>query len=123
MIVVGILFIATSIFLHLANQQIVLAQQWLTGTPIPTPRSEIAGAVLDDKIYIVGGFDSSGRSTSVVEVYDPATENWTSVSPLPQPVDHTAAASYNEKLYVVGGGYLDRDSLSDKLSIFYCSRR
>ena len=43
---------------------------WTIGTPISTARSEIAGAILNDKIYIVGGFDNTGRSTSNVEVYN-----------------------------------------------------
>ncbi|HKR72701.1 MAG TPA: kelch repeat-containing protein, partial [Candidatus Nitrosocosmicus sp.] len=111
---IGILFIFISIFLLSSfDYPIVAAQHWITGAPIPTPRSEIAGAVLNDKIYIVGGFDDSGRSTPTVEMYDPVTDKWTQSSPLPQPLDHTAAASYNGKLYVVGGGYLDRNSLSD----------
>jgi N-acetylneuraminic acid mutarotase len=124
----GILFIVTGSFLPLLciNQMAVLAQleksHWTTGAPLPTPRSEIAGTVLNDKIYVVGGFDSSGRSTSTIEVYDPMLDEWTQVTWLPQPLDHTAAAvataSHEGKLYIVGGSYLDRDSLSDKLFIY-----
>ena len=53
-----------------------------------------------------------------VEFYNPIANNWTVVAPLPQPLDHTAAASYNGKLYVVGGGYLDRNTLSNKLFVY-----
>ncbi|HEY6405721.1 MAG TPA: kelch repeat-containing protein, partial [Nitrososphaeraceae archaeon] len=91
---------------------------WTTGAPLPTPRSEIAGAALNGKIYIIGGFDETGRSTTKVEVYDPIGNNWTTTASLPEPLDHTAAAIYNGKLYVVGGGYLNRDRLSDKLFIY-----
>ena len=83
-----------------------------------TPRSEIAGAALNGKIYIIGGFDETGQSTTAVEVYDPIPNKWTEAAPLPQPTDHTAAASYEGKLYVVGGGYLSADALSDKLFIY-----
>ena len=68
---------------------------------MPTARSEITGAVLNDKIYIIGGFDKNGKSTSNVEVYDPVTGKWTQSTSLPQPLDHAAAASFNGKLYVV----------------------
>src|SRR5215210_3101146 len=35
---------------------------WNVGAPMPMPRSEIAGALLNDKIYIIGGFDNgSGK--------------------------------------------------------------
>src|SRR5919109_2897321 len=91
---------------------------WTTGAPLPTPRSEIAGAALNGKVYIIGGFDESGQSTTTVEVYDPIADKWTTAAPLPQPLDHTAAASYYGKLYVVGGGYLSRDTLSNKLFIY-----
>jgi Kelch motif len=91
---------------------------WTTGAPLPTPRSEIAGAALNGKIYIIGGFDETGLSTTKVEVYDPIGNNWTTAAPLPEPLDHTASASYNGKLYVVGGGYLSRDNLSNKLFIY-----
>ena len=123
----AILFIAIGFFLLSSICQMLAAataaqpeqSYWTTGTPMPTPRSEIAGAVLDDKIYIVGGFDNSGHSTSIVEVYDPVTDKWTQATSLPQPLDHTAAVASNDgKLYVVGGGYLDRNLLSDKLFIF-----
>jgi hypothetical protein len=33
---------------------------WTTGAPLPTPRSEIAGAALNGKVYIIGGFDENG---------------------------------------------------------------
>jgi N-acetylneuraminic acid mutarotase len=81
---------------------------WTTGAPLPTPRSEIAGTALNEKIYIIGGFDESGQSTTTVEVYDPNGDNWTTAAPLPRPLDHTAATFYDGKLYVVGGGYLNR---------------
>lgn len=85
---------------------------------MPTARSEIAGAVLNDKIYIIGRFDNAGRSTSTMEVYDTVTGKWTKETSLPQPLDHAAATSFDVKLYVVGGGYLNRDTLLDKLYIY-----
>ena len=57
--------------------------------PLPSPRSEIAGAILDNKIYIIGGFDESGRSRTTVDEYDPVTDQWISATPLPRPLDHT----------------------------------
>ena len=57
---------------------------------MPTARTEVAGAVLDQKIYIVGGYDESGKTTNIVEVYDPRSDRWDRVSSLPEPVDHAA---------------------------------
>src|SRR6266487_1284629 len=79
---------------------------WTSGTNMPTPRSELAGAVLDGKIYIVGGYTYEGEK-DIVEVYDPEIDKWSTASPLPEPLDHPAAAAYNGKLYVIGGAVKD----------------
>jgi N-acetylneuraminic acid mutarotase len=92
---------------------------WTTGTPMPTPRSEIAGAALNGKIYIIGGYEEGykrGRNTSAVDVYDPITDKWAAAAPLPQPLDHAGAASHDGKLYVVGGG--STKFISNKLFIY-----
>ena len=57
--------------------------EWLIRKAMPTARQEIPHAVLDGKIYIPGGFTSSGSATNIVEVYDPATDDWSTAPPLP----------------------------------------
>jgi N-acetylneuraminic acid mutarotase len=79
------------------------AQTWTNGASMPTARTEVAGAVLDGKIYVIGGYDESGETIDIVQVYDPRADNWSKVSSLPEPVDHAAAATYDGKLFVVGG--------------------
>jgi N-acetylneuraminic acid mutarotase len=77
---------------------------WTAGAPMPTPRTEVTAAVLNNDIYVIGGFDESGQVTDIVEVYTSANNTWsTAAAPLPEPLHHTAAASYNGKIYVVGG--------------------
>ena len=44
---------------------------WQTLAPMPAARQEIATAVLNGLIYVIGGFDSAGQSTSSVFVYNP----------------------------------------------------
>lgn len=87
---------------------------WSEGKPIPTNRTEVAGATLDGKIYIIGGIDITGSAVSTVEVYDPKADQWNASAPLPWPLHHAAAASYNGTLYVVGG-YLADTEPTDKL--------
>ena len=81
-----------------------------------TKRSEVSGAVLYNKIYIIGGSDEKGP-TNFVDVYDPETNKWAVVSPLPAKLDHTAAATYDGKIYVVGGFY-SSGMPSDSLFIY-----
>ena len=52
-----------------------------TATPIHTSRSEIASVLLNNKIYIIGGFEN-GHSTTTVEVYDPALDKRFTVATL-----------------------------------------
>ena len=98
--------------------QTVSSQQsdWMKETPMPIVRSEVAGATLNGKLYIIGGLDKTGESTSTVVVYDPIADRWVTSAPLPQPIDHTTVTSYDGKLYLVGGGYLH--TLSNKLYIY-----
>ncbi len=80
------------------------AKGWRTLAPMPTPRSEVAVAALDGRIYVIGGFEGDGSPSDAVEVYDPVTDSWTQAPPLPEPRHHAAAtASFDGKLYVVGG--------------------
>ena len=72
------------------NQPYNTPSLWSTGAPLPTPRSEIAGAALNGKIYIIGGFDETGQSTTTVEVYDPIADKWTKQ----QLLCHTTNRSY-----------------------------
>jgi N-acetylneuraminic acid mutarotase len=98
---------------------------WTAGAPMPTPRTEVTAAVLDDDIYVIGGFDEFGQATDIVEVYNIANNSWsrtTAAAPLPEPLHHTAAASYDGKIYVVGGftaaGSPSDRSPSNKLFIY-----
>jgi N-acetylneuraminic acid mutarotase len=81
--------------------------RWSSRAPLPTPRSEVASAVLDGKIYVIGGFVASGQTSNVVEVYDPVADRWSRREPLPEARDHAMAAAMAEpaehRLFVFGG--------------------
>jgi len=75
---------------------------WERGAPLLTVRSEVAGAVVGDRIYVVGGLTPTGV-TDAVEEYDPAADRWRMRARLPQPIHHPSAATVNGRLYVIGG--------------------
>ena len=58
-----------------------ITKQWSFVAPMSTPRSTVGVAVLDGKLYAVGGRDGSSCLNSV-ECYDPNTNRWTLVSPM-----------------------------------------
>ena len=83
-------------------------------------RQEISAAVLDGKVFVIAGFDSSGMSTDTVEVYDPDTGAWSSRAPLPIRTNHNAAAVAGGRLYALAGTskrvfayHSEQDSWSD----------
>lgn len=69
--------------------------------PLPAAVQETAAAVAGGLLYIIGGFDSAGHSTTSVFVYDRV--RWSTGPRLPTALDHPAAASAGGDLYVTGG--------------------
>jgi N-acetylneuraminic acid mutarotase len=86
-------------------------QRWSIRANAPTPRNSAASAVIDGKIYVVGGrkfvknADGTTRQVNVpnLEVYDPKLDRWETRSPMPQAQGGLAATALNGKLYVFGG--------------------
>ncbi len=76
--------------------------QWATKASLPEPRASLGVAVLDGKIYAVGG-ERDGAPVATASVYDPATDAWSALPPLPEGRTDLAAAGANGKLYVLGG--------------------
>lgn len=89
----------------------VRTSRWARLKDAPTPRNSAASAVIDGRIYVVGGRqalkqpDGSLRqvNVAVLEVFDPATGEWSTRSPMPQAQGGLAAAAHGGKLYVFGG--------------------
>lgn len=69
----------------LGVSQTSLAQRgkWITRADMPTPRWGHSTAVVDGKIYVIGGW---GRGlVPHIDVYDPQTEAWTKGAGIPTP--------------------------------------
>lgn len=83
---------------------------WRTATPAPTKRTEVAVATLNDKIYVVGGFEKPSLGnvlnlaiTPLVEEYDPATDRWTSKTSMPVGLHHVGIGVAEGRIYIIGG--------------------
>jgi hypothetical protein len=77
--------------------------RWTALAPSPHSRGEVSAALVGDAIYVVGGFDTTGHTTALVERLDLHTGRWSASRPLPEPLNHMNAVGYGGKLYVVGG--------------------
>jgi Kelch motif len=91
---------------------------WTNGSPIPTPRTEVSVTSLGDAVYVIGGFDTYGHPTNIVEIYNTKNNIWSSAAHLPHPLHHTAATSFGGKVYVVGGFLDSHWTPSDRLFIY-----
>jgi N-acetylneuraminic acid mutarotase len=75
------------------------------------PRGEFGTAVLNDKIYVMGGFSDS--TLALVEEYDPAIDSWTRKADMLSPRREVIVAAVNDKIYAIGGvSYTDPNALS-----------
>ena len=79
-----------------------IEDSWITLESMPTARSSFGVAVVDGKIYAVGGNNVTYLNTN--EMYDPQTDTWTTKMPMPTPRASFGIAAYQGKIYVFGGG-------------------
>jgi N-acetylneuraminic acid mutarotase len=114
------LIIATMVFAVFnfpsVHAQTAQPQSWTTVAPLPTARGGFAVAVVNGRIYAIGG--STGTSTfNVNEMYTLGTNTWTSEAPMPTARTDCAVAVYNNEIYViggeVGGGYVGNNEVYD----------
>lgn len=91
---------------------------WRSGARMPTARSNASSAVLDGRIYVVGGLtgpdQQEGVPSTVFEAYDPATDAWTQLAPLACPRVRPAVVGIDGCVVVIGGrrDELDTPSIS-----------
>ena len=78
------------------------ADSWSTGAADPTPFAGSGSAVLDGKLYVVGGCTDSCGSTDV-QVYDPDADSWSTAADYPEPVSWEACGGIDGVLYCAGG--------------------
>lgn len=96
-----ILFIAVAVESGEAN--------WVQQTEVPTSRNATATAVVNSKIYIIGGVLYSNKSgpgwtpLPTVEVYDTRIGAWGKAADIPTPRIAAQAAVFGGDVYVFGG--------------------
>lgn len=90
--------------------------RWTNAAALPTPRTELAVAALDGKVYAAGGFTRDGSATDAVEIYDPDRDAWTAAPSLDSARHHAALVGAAGRLYVIGGYDADGKALAEVAS-------
>jgi N-acetylneuraminic acid mutarotase len=82
---------------------------WNTKKPMPTARGGLGVAVVNGKIYAIGGFNGVTQ-LAVNEEYNPVTDTWTTKVSMPTARSGFAVAVYQNKIYCIGGTTGDSDN-------------
>ena len=69
---------------------------------IPTMREHATAVAVSGKLYVIGGRWSQ-VNLSVVEVYDPRTNQWSRAASIPAPMGGLTSAVVNGRIHVTGG--------------------
>ena len=97
---------------------------WSTKSPMPTARQHLATAVVDGKLYAMGGrflgngiqsedIQDTHTNFNRVEMYNPKTDTWTSRHPMEiKRSGFTASAAADGNIYVFGGQGLDGNDIN-----------
>jgi N-acetylneuraminic acid mutarotase len=76
---------------------------WFTRASLPSPRQEIMPELLDNRIYVVGGYTATLAVSESVFVCDPSDASWSTAAPMPFGRHHVATAAHGGLLYALGG--------------------
>lgn len=86
---------------------------WHDRQPMPTSRLGPASAVLDNRLYVIGGLSYHGV-LDLCQVYDPLTDTWHQIDFMPTRRAYASAVDYQGKIYVLGG-----EALGQRTSIVH----
>ena len=90
-----LLFTSFMIGARLSVASVMTENTWQTKAPMPQAALGGKAAVVDGKIYVIGG--------AVNYEYNPLTNNWTTKAPMPIPRTGFGMAVYQSKIYTFGG--------------------
>lgn len=100
-------------FLSLNSVEIYDLQSdtWSWGSPMPTHRSGAVAALVNNRIYVIGGGykkpDGKFRFLTTVEIFDPESNRWDKGPAMIQPHDYPGLAVSGDNIYIMGGHHPD----------------
>jgi N-acetylneuraminic acid mutarotase len=74
---------------------------WRELSDMLTPRYDHAAVVLNNQIYVMGGFNAASTALSSMEIYDPVSDTWSTGTAMPSALSGHIAKVYHGKIYVI----------------------
>lgn len=103
-------------FLKIIEEYDPKINRWRQKNQMPDLRLSFSAVVVDDGIYLIGGFIWQNRVPqylATVDIYNPEIDEWRDIPLLPMPVLPFGAAVVNGKIYVFGGKGKDRELITN----------
>ena len=93
--------------------------RWAKKADLPTPRFGFATAVVNGKIYVMGGATDEALSSlrATVHEYNPLTDRWTKKANMPTERWGFAASAVDRKIYAIGGVVFNRLATVEEATI------
>ena len=86
-----------------------VSDTWATRSNMPNRIMKHKAAVVNGKIYVIGGVlnnvEGQMITTGLVEAYDPLTDSWETKAPMPTARRDHLTGVINDKIYVMSGWY------------------
>jgi len=79
-------------------------QRWGDANDMPTARHHFSSAVVDGRLYALGGRRPGNEALDAVERFDPATGEWVRLDPMPQGVGGAKTAVSHGEIVLTAGG-------------------
>lgn len=77
--------------------------QWLNRRPMQYARYGAMTAVVNNRIYVIGGLVNQNTAVGYVEEYNPMLDTWVLKAPMQFPRAMSVCGVINNKIYIVGG--------------------
>ncbi|MDF0667672.1 MAG: kelch repeat-containing protein [Nitrospira sp.] len=94
--------------------------RWALKAPLPVGLHHVGIAVVDSRLYVIGGYTKSGftvwNPVATVYAYDPATDRWTERASMPTARGALAVTEHEGKLYAIGG--YDRKANNPQVEVY-----
>jgi len=79
------------------------AIEWKELPDMPIEKWEAGTVVLDDKLYLFGGYTDGVRSSKRCDVFDPSDGSWTQIQDLPSAITHMNMVLDGRTVWYAGG--------------------
>lgn len=86
------------------------ATAWQELPNMPVEKWEAATFVLDEKLYVLGGYGAGVKSSKICHIFNPADGSWTRIQDLPSAISHVNPVLDGRVVWFAGGfkdGYKD----------------